>query len=47
VRASWSNIGKAQEILEFEPKVSIENGIKSFTQWYTDEPENALKVNPK
>jgi UDP-glucose 4-epimerase len=45
VMASWSNIEKAKELLQYQPKVSLENGIRSFTQWYNNEHENSLKVD--
>ncbi len=45
VRASWSNIEKAKEVLEYKPKVSLENGIKSFTQWFNSESEASPKVD--
>ena len=45
VRASWSNIEKAKEVLGYQPKVSLENGIKSFIQWYNNESENSLKAD--
>ena len=44
-RTSWSNIEKAQKVLECQPKVSLENGIRSFTKWYNNEPDNFLKVD--
>ncbi|TMI49949.1 NAD-dependent epimerase/dehydratase family protein [Candidatus Bathyarchaeota archaeon] len=44
VRASWSNIEKAKEVLGYQPKVSLENGIKSFIQWYNND-ENSLKAD--
>ncbi len=47
VRASWSNIEKAKEVLEYQPKVSLENGIKSFMQWYNKESENSLRIDGK
>ena len=45
VRASWSNIEKAKELLGYQPKVSLENGVKSFIQWYNNESENSLKAD--
>jgi UDP-glucose 4-epimerase len=45
VRASWSSIEKAREVLEYEPKVSLENGIKSFIQWFNSESEASPKVD--
>ena len=31
---TWSNINKAKQILKWEPKFSIENGIKETVEWY-------------
>jgi len=45
IRASWSSIEKAQKVIEYQPKVSLENGIRSFTKWYNNEPDNFLKVD--
>ena len=47
VRASWSNIEKAEQILEYKPKISLGDGIKSFMQWYNNESENSLKIGVK
>jgi UDP-glucose 4-epimerase len=45
VRASWSNIEKAKKVLEYKPKVSLENGIKSFMEWFNSEPKRSPKVD--
>ena len=35
---------KAHRILKFEPKISLEEGIKQTIQWYLDNKELALSV---
>jgi UDP-glucose 4-epimerase len=45
VRASWANIEKAKEVLDYKPKVSLENGVKSFMQSFNSESDNSLKVD--
>lgn len=40
VKATFANIDKAKRDLDFNPKVSIEEGIKNFVSWYKEkEPE--------
>lgn len=36
VRETCADIGKANRLLGFEPKVSIEEGAKRFVKWYRD-----------
>ncbi len=36
IKATWANINKATEILEWEPSVEIENGLKQCIEWYTE-----------
>ena len=31
---TWANINKAKQVLKWEPKFSIENGIKETVEWY-------------
>jgi len=45
VMASWSNIEKAKKVLEYKPKVSLENGIKSFMEWFNSESKRSPKVD--
>ncbi len=34
VAATWAEIGKAQELLSWKPKVDIEEGIKRTVEWF-------------
>ena len=34
VPATWADITKARELLGYEPKVQIEEGIRRFVEWY-------------
>jgi UDP-glucose 4-epimerase len=45
VMASWSNIEKAKKVLEYRPKVSLQNGIKSFMEWFNNESKRSPKVD--
>jgi UDP-glucose 4-epimerase len=43
VRESYANIERATEVLLYRPKVSLEEGIESFTKWYRDGQEMFLE----
>lgn len=34
--ATWADITKAQDILKWQPKISLEDGIKKTVEWYLD-----------
>jgi len=34
VSATWADVSKSKEMLKFEPKINVEEGIKNFTDWY-------------
>ncbi len=36
MNTTLSNIGKAKNILEYEPKMEFEKGIKKFSEWFFD-----------
>lgn len=36
VRKTYADIDESKKILNFEPKISIEKGIKRFIEWYKD-----------
>ena len=36
LRATWANITKAKQILKWEPKVGLEEGVKRSVQWYLE-----------
>jgi len=39
MKATYADISKAKELLGYEPKVSIEEGMKKFIEWYKNEKE--------
>ena len=43
--ANWANIEKARELLGWEPRVSLQEGIASLVAWYQTEKEWASQVN--
>lgn len=44
VMATWANISKARELLDWEPQVSLEEGVESVVEWYMDNREWASKI---
>lgn len=34
VRATWADVSKARRLLGYRPKVSLEEGVKEFVDWY-------------
>ena len=44
VRATWANIDKARDILEWEPKVPLEEGLKRTVDWYSQNREWANDI---
>ena len=36
VKKTFADISKAKDLLEYEPKVSLEKGIKKFVEWYKE-----------
>ena len=36
LKATWADITKAREILNWEPRISLEEGIKKTVLWYMD-----------
>jgi nucleoside-diphosphate-sugar epimerase len=45
VRATWADIQKARRLLEWEPRVPFDEGLKSCVAWYLQEREWASQVN--
>ena len=37
VPVTYADISKAKELLNFEPKINIDEGISEFVKWYLDE----------
>lgn len=44
IKATWANINKAKEILEWKPSVQIENGLKQCIEWYTQNRDWAKDI---
>lgn len=36
MKSTWADIGKAKELLDWEPTVSVEEGVKKSVEWYKD-----------
>ena len=36
IKATWADITKAKEILVWEPKIGIEDGIKRTIEWFQE-----------
>lgn len=36
VRRTWADIGRAREILGYDPKTSLKDGLSRFVDWYKD-----------
>ncbi len=34
VRATWADVSKAQRLLGYDPKVTVEDGVARFVEWY-------------
>ncbi len=43
--ATWADIDKAQQLLDWRPKVSVEDGIAKSVQWYRDHKTWLATVN--
>jgi nucleoside-diphosphate-sugar epimerase len=43
--ANWANVDKAGRILGWEPRVSLEEGLKFAVEWYVSEREWACQVD--
>jgi UDP-glucuronate 4-epimerase len=39
IKETWANIDKAKKLLEWEPRVSIDEGLEKSVQWYVDNQE--------
>jgi nucleoside-diphosphate-sugar epimerase len=45
VPATWANISKARELLDWEPRVSIEEGLARAVDWYSENRSWAAHVD--
>jgi nucleoside-diphosphate-sugar epimerase len=39
IKETWANIDKAKKLLEWEPRVSLDEGLAKSVQWYVDNQE--------
>jgi len=44
VRATWADIEKAKRLLGWEPKMSLEEGIRKTVQWFKDNKDLVLRL---
>ncbi len=44
VRATWANIQKARELLDWEPQTSLDQGLEACVQWYQQHRDWAQDV---
>jgi len=44
IRASWADTGKARDLLGWEPKVTLEEGIPRMVDWYLKERSWASQI---
>lgn len=45
VMATWANISRAREILEWEPEVDLKQGVASVVDWYMENRAWASKIS--
>lgn len=45
IRATWADIEKAQELLRWEPRVPLEDGLKETVAWYLHERSWASQID--
>ncbi len=44
VSATWANVGKAAELLQWSPQISVEEGLRRSVDWYRENREMALPL---
>ena len=45
VRATWADISRAKELLEWQPQVNYEEGFKRLVRWYVDNRDWASLID--
>ena len=45
VLATWADIGKAKELLQWQPEIPFEEGIRRLIHWYLENQEWAADIN--
>jgi UDP-glucose 4-epimerase len=43
IRRNYSDIGKARKVLDFNPEIKIEQGVKSVYQWFMEKDIEEIK----
>ena len=44
VTATWADVGKAQRLLQWSPRISVEEGLLRSVEWYRENRETALPL---
>ncbi len=44
VQATWADVGRARQLLDWRPEVSVEEGIRRCVDWYRDNREWAKDI---
>ena len=47
VLATWADIGKARQLMGWEPRTSFEEGITRLVEWYNKNREWASQVDTR
>ena len=42
--ATWANISRARELLDWEPEISLEEGIMATVDWYKENRDFAKNI---
>jgi nucleoside-diphosphate-sugar epimerase len=42
--ATWADITKAKELLDWQPKIDVEEGVEKTVQWFADNHSMATKI---
>jgi UDP-glucuronate 4-epimerase len=45
VRETWANIDKAKELIDWEPQISLEEGLDLSVEWYRQNQEMACSLD--
>ena len=45
IKATWADIHKAEELLDWHPEVPLEAGVKAAVDWYLQERSWASKID--
>jgi UDP-glucuronate 4-epimerase len=45
VPATWADIGKARTLLNWEPQITLEDGVNNLVEWYRAEQSWASQIS--